>query len=574
MGTRIAWGTLGLIGILFTGCAPSVVQRVNAGEYGSARAELQRTKNDNKGDRNYILDRMRVNLVTIADGYALSSDPAMDDLFKLLRTHDVNQGSEVKETVLFEGVKIWKGEPFEQAMAFHYVGTHYGMQGDWGNTRASEIGSLFQLKDFGVSKKGFEGTQELLAKAQKADKASNADADHQYLDHGYVARDTDFALGYLMAALANQQLAVTTGDSARANEAEDYFNKTVAVKNNLSDLASDLRRGDYNYVFVVDWGQGPLKYGTGPDNSVADFKPVTPSDDSRLVVSVDGQQHAYPLVCDLNLMSVDHRWRNLEDVRKAKSYIGDALLIGGAATGAYGAINNNSTAGYVGLGLAVAGLIVKASAAADLRYCEIMPQRVYVVPAKVTSTDSKVQLQIENKPLSTLLITGLAPPSQKGVSLRYVRLVSATPAQGQPAAAPGWATSGRLFYASDGTPDAGAVKLPYILGGTCCRTPSEEALKEYQHAGFLQGMTLSQLQDLYKAEKIALTPQDQSGSLGSHVLEGGDSLVAPLPGTAGFVRLFGQQHPPYQPKSDQVKALAQQLQQQIHNVKPQVVASR
>jgi hypothetical protein len=45
---------------------------------------------------------------------------------------------------------------------------------------------------------------------------------------------------------------------------------------------------------------------------------------------------------------------------------------------------------------------------------------------------------------------------------------------------------------------------------------------------------------------VRFTIEDQAGYTDRHLLEGGRSLVAPLPGTAGFARLFGIDHSPRQ----------------------------
>jgi hypothetical protein len=77
-------------------------------------------------------------------------------------------------------------------------------------------------------------------------------------------------------------------------------------------------------------------------------------------------------------------------------------------------------------------------------------------------------------------------------------------------------------------------------------------------------MTTVDLENLYREEGIALTVEDQQGRSRKHILEGGDSLVAPLPGTAGFARLFDQMHPPYQPRSQAVQDLVRQTQETPH----------
>src|SRR5262249_11112387 len=138
--------------------------------------------------------------------------------------------------------------------------------------------------------------------------------------------------------------------------------------------------------------------------------------------------------------------------------------------------------------------------------------------------------------------------------LRYVRLIESLPGDYRPP--PSWATSGHIFYGSQYTGPISNSPYPYILGGDDVQIPTEAVLSSYQAAGGLPGYTLASLRELYRAEGIALEPEETEGYATRHVLEGGRSLVCPLPGTTGFVRIFGQVHPAYRPRSDAVRAAA------------------
>jgi hypothetical protein len=253
-------------------------------------------------------------------------------------------------------------------------------------------------------------------------------------------------------------------------------------------------------------------------------------------------------------MAADHRWNNLEQIRVAKSYIGTGMVIGGAIASHF-----NSYGGY---GMSAIGAAMKASAKADITCCPIMPQRVYVAPLLVTNPGTTIELQIGDDVNSHLVLVAVGPPEPpQRVQLRYVRLVPTR-------SAPAWTASGQMLYDNDFTRCAAdPTPLPYILGGHCVCKPSHEVLLRYQQAGFLQDLTLERLCDLYRAEGVNL---DQSGAEaargGAHVLEGGASLECPLPGTAGFARLFGQEHAAYKPKSKEVSELAARLRGQVQPV--------
>jgi hypothetical protein len=302
------------------------------------------------------------------------------------------------------------------------------------------------------------------------------------------------------------------------------------------------------------------------DGVIADFAPRTPSSNARLTISTSSGQSAQNVACDVNTMALDHMWQSFEDARKAKSYIGTALLAGGAGLATYGAVDDNRNAAIAGLGLMAAGEYLKLQAHADTRYCEVIPQRIYVAPLMITD-NQPITLRVDGAPQSTLRLAGLAPPlrGKRTAQIRYVRLVT------EGSAPPPWATSGQIFYSSDTFPDAGQVKLPYILGGDDVSLPSEEALSRYRSQGFLEGFSPTQLADLYKAEGIDPNG-DRSATPGLHLLEGGKNLVAPVPGTLGFARLFGERHAPYEAKSGQVRDLQRRYAGQVAAIRSGTVA--
>src|SRR5665213_3500901 len=100
-----------------------VVQANYDGQYGQARAYLENEVGANKVsdkdhiDRDYLLNRMRLMLTMLADGYAPPDSPVVNRVYSLLRTQGLNADKTVTSVVVNEDLKIWKGEPFEQAMA-------------------------------------------------------------------------------------------------------------------------------------------------------------------------------------------------------------------------------------------------------------------------------------------------------------------------------------------------------------------------------------------------------------------------------------------------------------------------
>lgn len=552
--SRIAAGRVWpcLVAVLGTlcGCAANRVDesyaaRVDRGEYARARGYLYNRNaatSSRLSDKQYLLDRERLLMVTLADGLPRHAESLANRVYEVLRIQGLNADKTVPSVVFHEGVRIWKGEPFEQAMAYAYVAIQKGSVGDWGNMRAASESSLFLLRDFGANEKGERlSTLEI---AQRA--ASKGDDGDDYFDHGYVVGASDFALGHALLGIASHALG-------RSEEASDNFRRASELRPDLTPVFDEITSGRADTILVVDAGRGPSKVGYGPDAALARFEPRTRSDDCPLVVWGDASgERRFASVLDLNRMASDHMWNNLEDARRAKSTLGNALLIGGVVV-ASSVDDDSGTAQIIGVSAAALGALLKASAAADLRHLESLPQRTYIVPIDLPDEGATVRLRVGDLGQTEIALAGLRPPDaarSERVQIRYVRL----PTVSMPLR---WMVSGEIRYGNEEWPaDVPGDDLPFILGGRCVRAPSHATLARYHARGRLLGMTLADLIELYSAEGIVSDPGDELQRVGVHILEGGKSLACPQPGTTGYARLFGQDHPPYSPKSQQVKELA------------------
>jgi hypothetical protein len=532
------------------------------GNYAGPRTALYENMTQKRSSRQYLLDRMRVGVLTLADGYADSAQLIFQDLYEKLRTQGINKDRTVASVFTYEGVRIWKGEPFEQALAMGYYGLQQASIGAWDNARAAAQNSLFRLRDFREEEGGDESedinTYEIARRsliyeraraAGQSKEAAKKQAD--YLDNGYITRRSNFTLGYLLNAIANQQLG-------RDREASDNFTRLLELKPKLEPTVQAFQADDYNTVLIVSWGLGPKKVGYGPDNAFGKFVPRMASDEAALYAQVGDQtprRHAQLL--DVNRMASQHIWRNLEDIRLAKSYLGSGLLYGGLFATRYGMLSDRDGALYGGLGAMTLGALLKAGAHVDTRYCDVLPQRFYAVPVKLDSAEQTITLQVDNQPASRLKLTGLAPPPEDQAQLRLVRLVSQPGGDRRP---PEWATRGQIRYGNPRTGPASAQPAPWLLGGRDLRPPSRKVLNDYQARGLLRQITLAQLRELYTLEGVtAFEPSDQAGYAGRHLLEGGQTLAAPLAGTTGFMRLFAGDWPAYRPQTSRVQALAREL---------------
>ena len=94
---------------------------------------------------------------------------------------------------------------------------------------------------------------------------------------------------------------------------------------------------------------------------------------------------------------------------------------------------------------------------------------------------------------------------------------------------------------------------PFVLGGTCCCTPTQELMDKYHADGLLLDMTLPDLLRVYEKRGIK-TGRDHTNcnnlcQWGPHVVKGGHCMVAPTPGTENFEEVrFGIKYVPAEPE--------------------------
>ncbi|MHC4429352.1 MAG: hypothetical protein ACYS0D_12250, partial [Planctomycetota bacterium] len=487
----IAMAALALV--VLGGChaAPrneAAIRAYYAYDFTTAREELR--PETQRNDEQILLNTLRLGLAALADGDPVEAERALTHAFELLSTAGLNRDRTTAAVFVHEGVRIWKGEPFEQALAYTWIASLYATLGDWENVRAAAANALFRLTDFGSDQ-----DPETLAR--------NAARDPQYLERGYTAVDTDFALGFLLQAIGS--------DLSGAAGARGQFEAALQIDPNLGPLVDVLRERRYDTLLIVDYGKGPTKIAYGPDNALAAFAPQERTH-GPMIVRLDGREVARTApVCNVSTMAVDHRWNNLEDVRRAKSAIGNLLVTGGAVAMHAGSHNDSGGAVLVGLGMLMAGLLTKSGAHADTRYLEFAPHVSYLVPVLLYQP-AQLELEIVGEPGTTLVLDDVEPGRPGQPRAIYLRL------HGPDSPQPPWLDAEGSLYTSD--PDLDAPEYPWILGGRDVSPPTRDTLAAYHAAGYLDDMTVRDLEDFYSAEAIR-------NDTGRHILEGGEHLWHP-----------------------------------------------
>ena len=532
---RIGATGLVVLIVLLAGCQVNPARNMQAihayyqYDFTTAREEVRGVAEEVVNEQ-VILNNLRLGLASLADGDTAEAERVLLRVFEWLSTAGLNEDRTTAAVLLHEGVRIWKGEPFEQAMAYYWIASLYATKGDWENVRAAATNALFRLTDFGQDR--------LQRNPSQADLARRAAEDPSFLDRGYTVVNTNFALGFLMQAIG--------ADLSGAPGAAGLYDAAMRINPHLAPIIDTLRQGTYDTLLMIDYGKGPTKRSYGPDNALSRFEPQDRGD-RMLRVRTSRSNERLPPVTDMNVMATDHRWNNLENVRQAKSAIGDVLVTGGFVTASIGANHDSTEAQLAGLAMILSGLLMKSGAEADTRYLEYTPAAVYLVPLTLGSAD-QIELQVEQDPGSKLILPDVRPGSAGNPRAIYLRL------HGPDSPAPTWLTATTLRHGND---HAGVRPgdLPWILGGHDVSTPSRTVMQAYHDHGHLQHMTLADLQDVYRAEELHLgsgmenRPGVRKNPSFRHVLEGGTGLFTPAPDSMGYKRLMYSPARPYTPRS-------------------------
>ncbi len=249
-----------------------------------------------KKDENFVLNNCRFGSCAFAAGDLVSAEEAFMEAYTVINSVKTNDGGRaLGASLVFEGVKVWKGEPFERAMAFYYLGLINLVKGDYDNARSAFNNSLFKLRDY----------------ATKDDKSPDAER--------YTPYESNFALGYFGVGLCYLRM----GDP---EQAQKNFDRAAQLQPSMAPLAQAAKDPKNNTWIFVDYGQGPRRAGKGWYNEESAFGP-TPAEVGPIPpaqVFVDGQSLglSYQHAVDTLAMAQDQKWQDIDTIRKTKAVIG------------------------------------------------------------------------------------------------------------------------------------------------------------------------------------------------------------------------------------------------------------
>jgi len=379
-----------------------------AGDYHGAVARLRPVAD--KPDENFVLNNCRLGLAALADYDLDESESAFLRAYEVINSVGVNEGGRsVGAALVDEKLKIWKGEPYERAMANFYLGLVYYMQRDYNNARAAFENALFKLRDYGD------------AKDKKDD---------------YRRVESDFSLACIMLGRCWQRLG--REDLARAN-----FDRAAAGHRYLKTIADAALHADSNVLLVVAVGHGPRKFrnadgafvGLGPTPREVGPVPL-PS------VSVDGKPvdlaSANRPPVDLLALAQDRKWQSIDTIRAVKSVLGTGLIAAGAIDSA---TDRHGRRAGTDLALIGAGLLLKATSQADVRQWETLPRSVFLLPLKLPPGKHDITVRFPQVPGLSQSWRDLVVPDDGEVSYYYNVQLRGQPPRYWPPAAVAAATS-------------------------------------------------------------------------------------------------------------------------------------
>lgn len=383
------------------GCAPTAQQRAVGSalfdyEDGDFRqAEQRLAPLSAETNENYVLNNLRLGSAALAGQNLGEAERAFLRAYEVINATGVNDPARSAAAVIFdEKVKVFKGEPFERAMANFYLGLVYYIKHDYDNARAAFENSLFKLRNY------------------DSNDPNSANSEQQ---------ESNFALSILMLGRTFQRLG--REDLAKAN-----FDRVRQLRPDLAGLADyDLEKRS-NLLLVVDMGFAPEKV-TDFDGSIVGYQPTpyTAGPIPRVRVDVDGGAvptgEVRPPI-DLVALAQDRRWQSIDTIRAVKSGIGTGLLAAGGIVGINELNRGNPNGDHlaVAAGLLAAGLFAKLTSQADTRRWEMLPRTTLLIPLIVDPGTHDVTIDFPAVPGLRQTLRGLQVPAE-GEATYYVRML-------------------------------------------------------------------------------------------------------------------------------------------------------
>ena len=232
-----------------------------------------------EGEHNHVLNRLRAGLAAMDAGRDDLAAEAFDEALLTIETIYGGDEKAAKARGLFsaEDRKVFRGEPYERAMAYYYRGILYLKEGDYENARASFKSGILQdtLAEQEQYRQDFALLEYLEGWASQCngdmDLAREAYALAKSHDRGLVVPDAGDNL-LVLAGLGhapvkysegehNELLKIKASDKGGPNSASIRLNgRTKPLVNSESVLRQAVTRGGREFDSILE-GQANFKEG-------------------------------------------------------------------------------------------------------------------------------------------------------------------------------------------------------------------------------------------------------------------------------------------------------------------------
>jgi tetratricopeptide (TPR) repeat protein len=314
-----------------------------------------------EGKNNECLNYMKLGLKAFKNGDYKTAQPAFDHSLSFMESFFVNTDAAQKARSLWyeEGMKDFKGEPYERVMAYYYRGLLYMAAGDYDNARACFKSAILQDS---------------------------------------FAEEDQYRADFVLVIFLEGVTAKLTGDKEGAERA---FAEVLKLRPDFK------MPQDFNTIFIVETGTSPRKVADGPGHSELKYFRGRNFTEKRVAIKLDGTPNKalYPIE-DIYFQASTRGGRQIDMILKDKVVfrqtnlkIGSALSEA-ASTAAFLAPLAGSSMGTVqGVagGLAVIGAVqqlmaINAKPHADTRYWDNLPDAVHVGFGKLSAGSHKVEI--------------------------------------------------------------------------------------------------------------------------------------------------------------------------------------
>jgi len=301
-----------------------------------------------EGRRNEVLNLMEIGLKAYRAGDLDEARRSLDRARVIIESVYADDDSARKARSIWyeEAEKDFKGEPYERAMVYLYLGLIFLEQGDYGNARASFIGGLLQ----------------------------DAFAEEEQFSSDFAA--LIYLAGWAALQMDSQQLA------------QQHFTELQAFRPD-----APVPNGEHNALLIVETGTSPRKLGDGVGHYQLVYRRGRNfSDVGAQWQHGDQWETVYPME-DIYFQASTRGGRAIDrivegqvqykettrDIGTNLSDISQNSLLAGAGASAGGVLG----AGFAAISLvsvAAQGMSAAANVRADIRYWQSLPDTLHIIP--------------------------------------------------------------------------------------------------------------------------------------------------------------------------------------------------